>query len=69
MAYQAALFDPRERQREKQASRESDATRLRSGQISPEALHHENGFLSALPISHGRLVTRHTRRARSAAAG
>jgi hypothetical protein len=45
------LFDPRERQAEKQASRDADAVALRDGEISLAELHRKNGLL-AFPKEH-----------------
>jgi hypothetical protein len=45
------LFDPRERQAEKQASRDADARALRDGEISVAQLHRKNGLL-AFPKGH-----------------
>ncbi len=39
-------FDPKERAREKQRSREEDARALTSGQKTPEELQRENGHFS-----------------------
>lgn len=46
MAEEPERFDPKERTREKQRSREEDARALASGEKSPEELHRENGHFS-----------------------
>lgn len=43
MAPSSPDFDPAERAREKQASRDEDARALASGEVSREQLKHENG--------------------------
>jgi hypothetical protein len=43
---EAEIFDPRERQAEKQASRDADARALRSGELSEAELHRRNGLLA-----------------------
>ena len=43
-------FDPAERQREKQLSRDQDAYDLESGDVSREQLRLRNGFLAPLRI-------------------
>jgi hypothetical protein len=45
------LFDPHERQAQKQASRDADARALRDGEISLAQLHRQNGLL-AFPKEH-----------------
>jgi hypothetical protein len=45
------LFDPRERQAEKEASRDADARALRDGELSLAQLHRKNGLL-AFPKEH-----------------
>jgi hypothetical protein len=45
------FFDPRERQAEKQASRDADARALGDGEISVAQLHRKNGLL-AFPKEH-----------------
>jgi hypothetical protein len=45
------LFDPFDRQAEKQASRDADAEALRDGKISIAQLHAKNGLL-AFPKEH-----------------
>lgn len=39
----APVFDPEQRAREKQASREEDARAVAAGEISPQALARRNG--------------------------
>lgn len=46
MNREVEYFDPSERAREKQASRDADARALASGQKSSEDLRGENAFLS-----------------------
>lgn len=46
MAKEPERFDPKERAREKQRSREEDARALASGEKSPEQLQRENGHFS-----------------------
>jgi hypothetical protein len=46
MAKEPERFDPKERAREKQRSREDDARALASGEKSPEELQRENGHFS-----------------------
>ncbi len=46
MAKEPERFDPKERAREKQRSREEDARALASGEKSPEELQRENGHFS-----------------------
>ncbi len=41
---------PRERQREKQVSRDEDARRLAEGEVTPEQLQRENAFFQGLPV-------------------
>jgi hypothetical protein len=43
-------FDPAERAREKQESRDYDIARLRAGEITPEELNRENDFFASIPI-------------------
>ena len=49
-------FDPIERAREKQASRDRDAARLESGEVSRLDLQHENSIGSHLPLSRYQIV-------------
>jgi len=56
MPFQVGSFDHQARAREKQASRESDAARLRAGEISRQELRGENGFASSLPVSGFRIA-------------
>jgi len=49
-------FDPIERTREKQASRDRDAARLRSEEISAVELRRENGIGSHLPLNRYQVV-------------
>ena len=46
MTKEPGRFDPKERAREKQRSREEDARALASGEKSPQELQHENGHFS-----------------------
>jgi len=48
---QVNLFDPIERQREKQRSRDADDRELRMGLVSREELGARNGFFSSLDIA------------------
>lgn len=48
---QASYYDPQQRIREKQISREQDDRALRSGAVSRDELGHRNGFLSSLDLS------------------
>jgi hypothetical protein len=49
-------LDSKKRAREKQASRESDELRLRSGMVNREGLRRENDFFSSLPLEKFRIV-------------
>lgn len=49
-------FDPLERAHDKQLSRDDDAARLASGEISAVALRRENGVGSHLPLSRYQMV-------------
>lgn len=49
-------FDPIERAREKQASRDWDAARLESGEVSRRDLKHENSIGSHLPLIRYQIV-------------
>jgi hypothetical protein len=42
-------FDPEERRRQKQESRDQDARRLAAGEVTPEQLNQENSFFAGLP--------------------
>ncbi|HEX8416599.1 MAG TPA: hypothetical protein VF641_03255 [Methylobacterium sp.] len=48
---QVSLYDPMERQREKQRSRDQDDRDLRMGVVSHEELSARNGFFSSLNIA------------------
>jgi len=61
MAFQAGWYDPEERRREKQLSRENDEVRLRSGRINHEDLRRENGFFSKFDMSKSVIVRRKAR--------
>ena len=50
MAYEVGSFDPKERIREKQASRDSDELMLGSGQISPAQLRQQNSFFAGFDL-------------------
>jgi hypothetical protein len=51
MSYQVLQLDAAERAREKQASRDWDAERLRRGEVSRAQLARENGFFEPLELS------------------
>lgn len=57
MSYSVGVLDQEARVRQKQASRDRDAARLRSGEIDREQLQRENGFFSGLPIGRFRIVS------------
>ena len=63
VAYSIGRFSPAERQREKQVSRERDAARLQSGQISRGDLRLENGFFNSLAVGEARIINRRARHA------
>ncbi|WDF73616.1 hypothetical protein [Novosphingobium sp. KACC 22771] len=44
------LYDPAQRQQEKERQRALDAAALQSGQVSPDQLRVSNGFLSSLEV-------------------
>lgn len=48
---QVSLYDPMERQREKQRSRDQDDRDLRLGVVSREELSARNGFFSSLDVA------------------
>lgn len=48
---EVGFFDPRERQAQKQTSRDADARALRDGELSLTQLHRRNGLL-AFPKEH-----------------
>jgi hypothetical protein len=48
-------FDPRQRQSEKQASRDQDERDLQAGVVSREELRHNNGAFSALNLAGSRI--------------
>jgi hypothetical protein len=50
MSCKIGYFDPAERAREKQESRDRDIARLRAGEITPEELNRENDFFASIPI-------------------
>lgn len=54
----AGYYDPIERQREKQLSREQDDLDLLSGAVSREELGKRNGFFSSLDLSKARVGRR-----------
>lgn len=54
----AGYYDPIERQREKQLSREQDDHDLLSGAVSREELGKRNGLFSSLDLSTARVVRR-----------
>jgi hypothetical protein len=56
MAYEVSQFNPAKRAAAKQASRDEDARKLASGEISKEALRRRNGFFSGLDKSKFRMV-------------
>jgi hypothetical protein len=57
MPFQVGSFDHQARARDKQASRDSDAARLRAGEVSRQELRGENGFASSLPVSGFRIAS------------
>lgn len=57
MSYRVGVLDQDARARQKQAGRDRDAARLRSGEISREQLTRGNDFFSALPIGTFRMVS------------
>jgi hypothetical protein len=58
MAKEPARFDPKDRAREKQRSRDEDARALASGEKSPEQLQRENGHFS---FPNARVILRDTK--------
>ena len=56
MAIAIDVFDPEKRALAKQASRELDALRLDSGEVSRADLARTNGFFSSLPVHEFRIV-------------
>ncbi|GAB4361798.1 MAG: hypothetical protein Kow00114_16620 [Kiloniellaceae bacterium] len=50
MAYRVSKLDGAERARQKQASRDEDARRLATGEISRAELQRENSFFNSLPF-------------------
>jgi hypothetical protein len=56
--FEIGYYDPVERQREKQLSREQDDRDLREGRITAKELAVANGFFSALDISRARIRRR-----------
>jgi hypothetical protein len=56
MGCKIGYFDPAERAREKQESRDRDAARLKAGQISAAELNRENDFFASLPIENSEIV-------------
>jgi hypothetical protein len=51
MGRKFGILDPRKRAAEKQASRDRDLERLRTGKVTPEQLTKENSFFDALDIA------------------
>jgi hypothetical protein len=51
------LLDPKQRQQEKQTSREQDQQRQEQGEISPAVLNQDNGFFAALDLSTFRIAS------------
>lgn len=56
MGYEVLKLDQKARAAVKQASRDEDARRLLSGEISNDELRRENSFLGALDVSKLRTV-------------
>lgn len=52
----ADRFDPAERARQKQASRDRDARRLADGEVTPTELRRENAFFGSLDFSRFRMT-------------
>lgn len=55
---QLNLYDPLERQREKQSARRQDDRELRMGDVSVHELAARNGMFSALDLPRARIVGR-----------
>jgi hypothetical protein len=53
-----SYFDPKERRREKQASRDADAEALRSGKITREELQQQNSMFAAFDLQKAKIVPR-----------
>lgn len=49
-------YDPKERARQKQLSREQDEQDLKSGKITKEELRKKNGFFSSLNIENSEVI-------------
>jgi hypothetical protein len=56
MSYKISTFDPAERARQKQASRDEDARRLAAGEVTKAQLKRENGMLSGMDFSNSSIV-------------
>lgn len=56
MIFDNGTFDPAERARQKQASRDEDARQLAAGEVTPRELRKRNAFLGALDLSRYRMV-------------
>ncbi len=56
MSYKISHFDPAERARQKQASRDEDARRLAAGEITRSELRRENGMVSGMDLSNASIV-------------
>lgn len=56
-SYAIAALDSERRAREKQASRDQDQSRLRSGAVRADELRRENGFYSSLPLKSFRIAS------------
>jgi len=48
MVYREETYDPAERAREKQAARDENERRLRSGEATPEQIHLETSFFAPI---------------------
>lgn len=55
---QVSLYDPMERQREKQRSRDQDDRDLRMGAVSRQELGARNGFFSSLDVANSSIRRR-----------
>ena len=51
------MLDDSLRARQKRLSRARDEMRLKSGEISPDQLKHDNNFFNALPIKRFKIVS------------
>jgi hypothetical protein len=56
MSYKVSTFDPAERARQKQASRDEDARRLAAREVTKAQLRRENGMLSGMDFSNAAIV-------------